>query len=145
MAVNATAIWRVRPSGNNANGGGFDPGISSPGTDYSQQNGPHVTFDGATIRATTSGTSATITVVGYTVAATDVANALNITGGTNFTTGWYFIQSVNTGANTWTLDRNVSSGAGSGMTGRMGGGWADPITNLGSPPVAGNVVYVLGG
>jgi hypothetical protein len=146
MAVNATAIWRVRPSGNNANGGGYDPGISSPGTDYSQQNSPQVTFNGSTVTAVTAGASATITITGYTVAATDVANALNITGGTNFTAGWYFIQSVNTGSNTWTLDRNVATGVGAAMTGRMGGGWADFFTNpaSGGPLVPGNFVYILG-
>lgn len=28
MAIAATAVWRVRPSGNNLNGGGFDPAVS---------------------------------------------------------------------------------------------------------------------
>lgn len=145
MAVNATAIWRVRPSGSNSNGGGYDPGIASPGTDYSQQNAAQVTFDGVTITATTAGISATITISGYTPAATDVANAVNITGGTNFITGWYFI--VSTGVGTWTLDRNCTTGAGAAMTGAMGGGWADYWTNINpNPPavVSGNIIYILG-
>lgn len=146
MAVGATAVWRVRPSGDNTNGGGYDAGISSPGTDYSQQDAAHVTFNGTSITATTAGVGATITITGYTVATTDVANVLHITGGTNFTTGWYFITSVNTGTGTWTLDRNCTSGAGSAMTGKMGGGWADPFTNMttSGPIVAGNNIYVLG-
>jgi hypothetical protein len=28
VALNPTTVWRVRPSGNNNNGGGFDPGVS---------------------------------------------------------------------------------------------------------------------
>lgn len=145
MAVNPTAIWRVRPGGNNTNGGGYDPGIASPGTDYSQADSAHVTFDGTTITATTAGVGATITITGYTVAATDVANALHITGGTNFIAGWYYIQSV--GAGTWTLDRNCTTGAGAAMTGSMGGGWADFWTNTTSAAaviVPGNIVYILG-
>ena len=142
MAVNATAVWRVRPSGANTNGGGYDAGISSPGTDYSQQNSPQVTFNGSTVTAT--GTTATLTLTGYTVAATDVANCLQIASGTNFTAGFYFITSVNVGSNTWTLDRNpVSTGTGSAMVGRMGGGWADFWTN-GASVVAGNTIYILG-
>lgn len=153
MAVNATAIWRVRPSGSNTNGGGYDPGIASPGTDYSQQNAAQVTFNGTTITASNGAAGATITLAGYTVATTDVANAVCITGGTNFTTGFYFITSVNTGSNTWTLDRNCTTGAGAAMTGKMGGGFADPqvlltgslVTGGGTGPViAGNTVYVLG-
>jgi hypothetical protein len=150
MAVNATAIWRVRPSGSNNNGGGFDPGIASPGTDYSQQNAAQVTFDGVTVAAHTSGITTTIILTGYTVATTDVGNCLQISGGTNFVTGFYFITTVNTSLNTWTLDRNATSGVGTGMTGRMGGGWADFWTNTSTDyvttpgPVAGNTIYILG-
>lgn len=144
MAVNATAIWRARPSGNNTNGGGYDPGIASPGTDYSQQNAAQVTFNGTTVTASTAGISATISITGYATAATDVANALHITGGTNFIVGWYFI--VSRAVGTWTLDRNCTTGAGAAMTGSMGGGWADFFTNTTStgPLVPGNIVYILG-
>ena len=222
MAIAASAYWRIRPSGNDANGGGYDASASAAatgsnltwvtsagvttvtdstaaafttgmvnasieiagvaqlkiltrvdasnitvttmppwlpansggakynwtvgaGTDYSQQDSPQVTFNGTTITATTAGVGATITITGYTVAATDVCNVLHITGGTNFTTGWYTITSVNTGAGTWTLDRNCTTGAGSGMTGRMGGGWATLATNTTANIVAGNTVYALGG
>jgi hypothetical protein len=133
LAVGTTKYgvqWEVRTTGNDSNGGGFWNGYSgsestcAAGTDWSQQNSAHVVFDGSIIAATTSGTSATITINGgYTVASTDVCNVLHILGGTNFTAGLYVIISVNTGANTWTLDANVSSGSGSAMTGNMGGGW----------------------
>lgn len=214
MSILATAFWRIRPSGNDANGGGFDCSIStqasgsngsasgsvftdtvaaaftgtagsalnisgvgqykiasatattatvtgtlptsshgklvwtvSTGTDYSQQNSPQGTFDGVTIAAHTSGITTTIILTGYTVASGDIGNGVNITGGTNFIAGFYFIQSVNVGLNTWTLDRNATSGAGTGMTGRMGGGWANIAsanTNSTGPIVGGNVIYILG-
>lgn len=145
MAVNATAIWRVRPSGNNANGGGFDPGIASPGTDRSQQDAAFATFNGGAITATTAGVTNVITLVGYTATAADIANCLHITGGTNFLTGWYFITAQ--GGTTWTLDRNCTSGAGAAMTGNMGGGWADFWTNTTGAAaiiVPGNIIYILG-
>jgi hypothetical protein len=144
MAVNATAFWRVRPSGNNANGGGYDSAISGAGTDFSKQNSAQVAFNGTTVRATTAGTSNVITLVGYSATAADIGNCLNITGGTNFITGFYFITAQ--GGTTWTLDRNCTSGAGAAMTGNMGGGWADPFTNMTSsgPVVAGNTINVLG-
>ena len=92
--------------------------------DRSQATSAQIVFDGVTDSATTSGTSATITVTGVGTTAADVGNWLNITGGTNFTTGVYQIVSVVVGAagvGTWTLDRNCSSGAGAAMTGNMGG------------------------
>jgi hypothetical protein len=137
-AISANCVWEVRSTANSANGGGFIAGAS--GTDYSLQDSPQVTFDGTTIAATTSGTSSTITITGYTVATTDVGNILNITGGTNFTVSRFQISSVNTGSNTWTLDRNVSSGAGSAMTGRMGGA-VTSAADIASHYTAGNHIW----
>lgn len=141
MALAATTVWEVRSSpGNDLNGGAWVPGA---GVDYSQQNFAQVVFDGVTITATTAGTGATITITGYTVSNDDTNNILNITGGTNFTAGSYQISSVNTGANTWTLDRNCTSGAGSGMTGRMGGAKQTIDTTI-DLVVAGNTVWCTG-
>src|SRR5574343_482749 len=77
------------------------------------------TFNGTTRTATaTSATNSVLTLVGRTVAAADKWNSFQITGGTNFTAGWYTITDVNTSANTWTLDRNCTTGsAASAMTG----------------------------
>lgn len=117
-------------SGNDLNSGMYSSRIGDGtactvgGTDYTQQNGPQVTFDGATITAVTAGVSATITITGYTVATTDVCNTLRIASGTNFTASLYQIVSVSTGAGTWTLDRNVATGVGAAMVGRMGGALA---------------------
>src|SRR5258708_8614207 len=113
MALTASAVWEVRTTGDDTQGGHFDSSVTSPGTDYSQQASAQVVFDGVTIAATTAGVTATIVITGYTVATGDVGNGLNITGGVNFTTGRYTITAVNTGTGTWTLDRNATSGAAS--------------------------------
>jgi hypothetical protein len=148
LAVSNAAVFETRPAtGNDLNSGGFV--TTAGGTDYSQQTSPHVTFDGVTIAAHTAGTTATIIITGYTVATTDVGNLVRIAGGTNFTAGLYQILSVSTGANTWTLDRNSCSGAGIGMTGRMGGAlatlvqfFADVDANTGA--LGGYVCYITG-
>ncbi len=140
MAINATTVWRLRTGGNAANSAGFDSTISG-GTDRSQQDSPHVTFDGATITAITGGTSDTITITGYTVITGDAGNVVNISGGTNFTVGYYLIIAVNTGANTWQLDRNCTSGVGAAMVGRMGGA-ARQLVDVATSVVAGNTIYV---
>lgn len=123
MALSNKAIFECRPAtGSDLNSGGYVTG--GGGTDYTQQASPQTTFNGTSVTATTVGASATITITGYTVAAGDVGNLLRIASGTNYTAGLYQITSVNTGANTWTLDRNVSTGNGSALVGRMGGALA---------------------
>lgn len=117
MALAQTVAWEVRTTGNDANSGGFN--TASAGTDYSQQNTPHVTFNGATITATSTGTALTIT--GYIVNAGDVGNVLKITGGVGFTPGNYQINAVTVATNRWTLDR--TPGTGTAMMGTMGGGF----------------------
>lgn len=142
MALTKYQQWWIRVGGDELNGGGFDSTVTSPGTNYSDQDSSHVTFNGTTITATTSGISTTILITGYTVASGDVGNIVRIASGTNFTAGYYCIVSVNTGAGTWTLDRNCTSGIGAAMVGRMGGANAHPVSyadggsGLGSPIIS---------
>lgn len=146
MAVNPTAIWRVRPSGSNTNGGGFDAAISGAGTDYSKQNSAQANGTNGVATGTTAFTDATANA--FTSAM--IGNALYITGG-GLTTGWYFCTGF-TSSSIITLDR--TPGTGSAATWHLGGAWADFWTNLqtgtagvtsGSFPVIGqNIVYVLG-
>ena len=142
MAIPENTQWEVRTTGHNDNGGGFCADYS--GTDYSYQDDPQVVFDGSTITASTSGASDTITLTGYTVSNADKGNVLNITGGDNFTTGRYCIIAVNTGTNTWQLDRTCSTDAASGMTGRMGGAVAHPGVIMSSATDF-NVVHIKSG
>ncbi|MEK6862471.1 MAG: hypothetical protein AABY07_11015, partial [Nanoarchaeota archaeon] len=60
----------------------------------------------------------------------------------NFTTGFYEITSVDTGLNNWTVDRNCSTGVGSGMTGRMGGALASINIVSNGVAVAKNKIFV---
>jgi len=138
MTINATAIWRVCPSGSNTNGGGYDPGISGAATDYSRQNAAQATGTHGTTVGTTTFTD--LTALAFTAAM--IGNAIYITG-TGQTTGWYFVTAF-TSSSIVTLDR--SPGTGTLATWNLGGGWADPWTNLTSsgPLVPGNIVYVLG-
>jgi hypothetical protein len=135
MAVLASAIWRVRPSGNNANGGGYDPGIGGAATDYSRQNAAQATGTNGAGSATTTFTDATA--AAFTSAM--VGNAINISG-----QGVYFVTAF-IGATQVTVDRAL--GTFSGATWRLGGGWADFYTNTtvaAAILVPGNSVFILG-
>jgi len=144
MALTAYCVWEVRPgSGSDTNGGGFDNSVTSPGTDYSQQNSAQVTLNGTTVTAHAAGVTSTIILTGYTVATGDVGNVVHISGGTGFTAGWYTIVSVSVGSVTWTLDRNCTTGVASGATGAMGGAWNSAANFTGtSIAVAGNIVWI---
>jgi hypothetical protein len=139
MAINASAIWRVRPSGSNTNGGGYDPGIAGAATDYSQQNAAQASGSAGTATGTTTFTDA----VANNFTSTMVGNAIWIASGAGFTVGAYFVTAY-TSASQVTLDR--SPGTGTVAIWKLGGGWADFVTNTTSsgPLVPGNFVYILG-
>jgi len=138
MAFSATVDIELRTGGNDLNGGGFN--TASGGTDRSQQDAAQVFIDGATITGVVQATTTDILLAGYTVLAGDVGNVLQVTGGTA-TAGFYQIVSVNTGTNTWTMDRAVGTAAQT-VVGRMGGGLAT-LGKAGSVPiVAGNRIWV---
>lgn len=142
MAFTKTQAWEVRTTGSDSNGGGFN--TASAGTDYSQQDAAHVTFNGSTITA--SGTGNTVIILtGYTVSATDIGNTLNITGGTNFNIARFWITAVNTGTNSWTLSSASGTGAVSSMTGTMGGGLLTIAQALTVSIVADQRIYVKSG
>lgn len=133
MAISSTIVWEVRPTnGSDTNGGGFKPGAS--GTDFSQQGSAQFALTGLT----TSGASATIATAS--AATTMVGNLIQITGGTNFTTGFYEIISVVAGVSI-TVDRNATSGVGAAGTGNVGGA-IKTITKWNSSAAAGNSLYV---
>src|SRR5271156_5809133 len=135
MAVNATAIWRLRPSGSNTNGGGYDVTSYPGGTDYSRQNSPQATGTLGTASGTTTFTDA-----GGAFTAPMVGNVLWIASGAGFTTGPYFVVTFNSSTSV-VLDR--SPGTGTAAHWAVGGGWADPVTNTGNA-VSGNTIFTLG-
>lgn len=137
MAVNPTAVWRIRPSGSDTNGGGYDAAISGAGTDYSQQNSAQAS--GTHLTGTTS-TVTDATAANFTSAM--VGNAMFITGGGS-TAGFYFITAF-TSSSVVTLDRSPGAAV-TNATFHVGGGWATIGGNTtGAPLVGGNKVYILG-
>jgi hypothetical protein len=143
MAFPNTAVFELRTTGDDLNGGGFDS--ASAGVDYSQQDSAQVTIDGATITMILDATNRFV-LTGYTVSADDVGNCVCIRGGT-CTPGRYFIDLVDTGLNTWRVDRSAGSIAQTG-TGRMGGAakFLGSINNSsGSSPTARNKVWIKSG
>lgn len=149
-AISGTAVWEIRSTatgGANVNGGCWNGSGSSPGTDFSQQNGAQYT-------------SSTLTSVGagdtilWTSAAADMnRNCIRITGGTNFTVGWYEIISVSVGSSIQ-VDRAVTTGAGVSGVGNVGGAislgsaddaWFESVTAGNHVYQKGNATYTLGG
>lgn len=121
MAIQATSRWRIRQDGNDDNGGGYDPGIAGAGTEYTDQAAARLTL---TDLATPSAGSTTLTSAAGGFASDMVGNAVKITAGTNFTTGYYFVTGF-TDPNTVTLDRSPTpSLAGSAGSGKLGGAFA---------------------
>src|SRR5580700_6581245 len=88
MSLSANVQWEVRTTGNDSNGGGFDPSVAGFAT------------DGAATAANTP--SPVFTSASYSFVAGDVNAWLFIQAGTNWTPGWYQIASVSGGAATLT-------------------------------------------
>lgn len=144
-AFNATTIWRTSAlSGSDTNGGAFDPGVVSPGTDESC--GASVTC--ASGGADTAGTAITVTLVsgttgtcspGCTSTTHGPGNFIYIASGTGCTlTTWYEIKSQ--AAGTITVDKTMGSAA-NVCVGTIGGPLAD-IATPATQVIAGNVVGV---
>lgn len=147
MAISDDCWVEVRTGGNDDNGGGFIQGAS--GTDYSQQTTAQLTLtdlatSGTTVTTLTSATG------GFTSAM--VGNIIQLTAGTNLTTGFYQITAY-TDTNTVTLDRAPDNGVGgvSGATGRVGGCLASLgaaarlLATNGASTWKGNRVYAASG
>lgn len=136
MAISALTVWEVRPAtgSDTACSGGFVTGAS--GTDYSQQAAAQYSLTGLTTAA------ANAIILSASASADMVGNLIKITGGTNFTTGFYQILSVSLGVSI-TVDRNVTSAAGAAGTGVIGGALAT-VSLAKTNAVAGNQIYFKG-
>lgn len=144
MAIQATAVWEVRPTnGGDTQGAAYDSGLAGAGTDYSQQDSHQLSL---TDLATSGAGVTTLTSVTGGFTAAMIGNAIRINSGTNFQVGYYFI-TARADTNTVTLDRTPSSGAaGSLGAGKVGGAAAtisqQATTTLNASLVAGNKVWV---
>ncbi len=112
MATGATAEWWIRTDGDVTNGGGFDSGIASAGTNWSDQAAAHLTFTSLTLAA---GTITDVGATGVGVAGL-IGNCFNVPG-----QGYYWITAVPT-SNTYTV--TAGTGATTSFTtqpGKIGG------------------------
>lgn len=139
MALNAAAVWEIRTTGSDDNGGAFRTGAS--GTDFSQQDAAQATLTAASVVHSTT-TQINVAVGDYTVTNNDVGNHLNITGGTA-TAGVYEITTVDIPNNRWTVDRSVGT-AGQTVVGAMGGAMAS-VGRANSFAVASNKLWIKAG
>ena len=144
MSQSASVVWEVRPAtGSDTQcGGGFDPSVSSPGTDYSQQNSAQVAYTDLVIGTTTT----QLTSAGNPFSSADVGNVIQITSGSGFTTGFYTINSVS--GTTATMDRAVGTASSTGGHGYLGGALATLggalFHSLSGIPAAGQKIWLNG-
>ncbi len=141
MAIGATMVWRVRVSGNELNGGGYDAQVSGAGTDYTDQDSPQLSITDAVTNGTTTVTSVT---GGFTTAM--IGNVIRIAG------DGYYVITARASTNSITVDRATgTSGASNARVGGAhaslasyanGGTLTQPI--LATPLAAGHTVYMRG-
>lgn len=137
MALSAAIVWEVRSAGSDTLcSGGFKAGAT--GTDYSQQNAAQYNATDLVVDAVTN---TKVTSASHSFVAADVGNILRITAGAGWTTGFYEIVSVASGAAT--LDRSPAATGTTGGTYYVGGAFASP-GQAGGAKVAGNTVYIQG-
>lgn len=123
LPVNTTT-FEVRPTaGADTSGGCFITGGS--GTDFSQQNAAQVTFSlGNLNRLNAAQNSTTVTSDGTPFLSTMVDNCIQVTGGTNFITGFYRVVTFNSTSSIVVDRAPATAGAGSVGTGALGGALA---------------------
>lgn len=141
MALSAQIVWEVRPTGNDENGGGYKAGAT--GFDWSQQNGPHVNIDGATITAVVHSTTTQMNITGYTVSVNDSGNIYQNFAGTS-TSGFYEITAADIVNNRWTVDRSLGTAAQT-CIGKMGGALRTINKLAVASTVGSQKMYVQGG
>jgi hypothetical protein len=149
MAINATAVWRVRAGGAASNGGGYDASISGAGTDYTDQDAAQASWT----NLATTGVTATVTSASATFTSAMVGNCIRIASGTNFTAGYYFVVAF-TNSTTVVLDRAPTTGAGVSGVGALGGafpnlnqlanGGAGAQPTITTPLAPGHTIYARG-
>lgn len=106
--------------------------------DYSQQQFSQFSYTDLA----SAGTGLTASSAAHPIGKQQVGNCWMIASGTNFTTGRYFLVSVSGVTGTFVAaSGNMTTGAGSGGTGRLGGALATPGQGAVSAQVAGQRIY----
>ena len=136
MSLSASTVWEVRTTGSDTAGGGFVTGAS--GTDWSQQ-------DSIKYALTSLTTAAANAIILTSSASSDmVGNIIQITSGTNFTTGFYQILSVSVGVSI-TVDRNCTTAVGASGVANIGGALLTVNQAIVNMTVNGMIVYIKNG
>jgi hypothetical protein len=139
MAFAATMQWDVRTTGSDANGGGFDPTAGTPGTDYSLQDSPQVTYTDLVIDGTTN---TKCTSAGFPFTSAHVGNVINIASGTGFSVQRVQILSVT--AAVATCDKSLGTLSSTGGNGVLGGSLLTPTAAV-ALAIANNTVHIKAG
>jgi len=142
-ALDEATVWETRTTGNDGNGGGFNPDNASAGTDRTEAD---AAFDSGTDLASADGDAVpcVVTSATHNFVAADYGNIIQITEeGDGFTLGYYEIVSAD--ANAATLDRACGSDGA-----KTGGDWAFggaslTIQESADAGVRGNTHYVEAG
>lgn len=131
-AFGAATQWYVDgAAGADTNGGGFDSGVASPGTDESGT----ATAITITTASTTTGTGSPA----FSSTTHGPGNFVHVASGTGCTVGWYEITSQ--AAGTATFDHAIAAAGGDTCVGTIGGNMAT-IAATNANTVAGNTVNV---
>jgi hypothetical protein len=147
MSLPATAVWEVRTTGNDANGGGFNASRSGAtktaddnytyGASYGAISYTDLYSDGASLNKLKSDTRAFVTA--------DIGHIIQLGAGTNRTATLFFeITAVASGvatldANAWSAENSAKDGVG-----KLGGALASPGKCM-SGKVAGNTTWIKAG
>lgn len=110
-AFGAATAWDVETTGSDTNGGAFDSGVGSPGTNESTGSGTAITI---TLASSTTGTGSPA----FTSTTHGPGNFVHIASGSGCTVGWYEVLSQSAGTATF----NVAMGSTSNVcVGTIGG------------------------
>lgn len=126
--------WDVRTTGVDTDGGAFDSGVVSPGTDESQGSGTSISI---VLTGTTTGTGTPV----FSATTNGPGNFVHIASGSGCTTGWYEILSQATGVATFDHAMGTSTDV---CVGTIGGSLLT-IQTADGQTVGGNTVNIQSG
>lgn len=122
-ALGARSMWALSTTGSDVNGGAFDIGVGSPGTDESQGSGTAITI---TLTGTTTGTC----VPACTSTTHGPGNYVHIASGSGCSTGWFDMLSQAAGTATFDHAMGASTNVCVGVIGGPLTTFAQLATNL---------------
>ncbi len=130
----AASAWDVRTTGVDTNGGAYDSGVGSPGTNESLGSSVAITI---TLTGTTTGTGSPA----FTSTTHGPGNFVHIASGAGCTTGWFEILSQSAGTATFDHAMGVSTNV---CVGVIGGSLLTPVTAMNLMATS-NTVWVQSG